>query len=216
MSSADETAQIGSKELIFPDVAENKVIRKRLYLKNTLSSDLSLDFSSLSAAISGTPYSLINNSCLAVLLPNKVCYFDLQMEYSSSLSYAPINFRLYGESTDFGLFSLLGNKQAPVAPNKNIQFTKIGQLSDINSDRSIRIYLKNNGDIVYNSSMTIPAEYQVVRSSCVGTLLSSRSCYVDLKIKDTLDPNIVGVNKSIDYDGSSFAITAGSGSSPES
>ena len=131
--------------------------KKRIYLKNTLTSDLELDFSSLAIAIDGTPYSLLNNSCLSTLKPNKVCYFVIQMEYSSSLSYAPVNFQLYsGTNNDFGKITLLGSKGLPVVINKSIQFIKIGQLNNINSDKSIRVYLKNQGDIVYNPSLTIP------------------------------------------------------------
>lgn len=196
--------------LNFGEISAFETKKMRLYLKNNREENLVLNILELENSIISTPYSIIKNTCPNSLKQHEVCYIDVNLVYDNNYNNENITFNLFqSEDNDhFGTFILMSVKKSTII-NKNIDFVKIGHIDNIDSNNSIRVYLKNIGDQISNATVIIPNELKLNKTTCQGILKTHNFCFLDLSINEEQTSNINGINKFINYDGIEFAIQAG-------
>lgn len=215
LDAAKKTAQNAAEAYDLGIVSSGQVKKSRYYISNTTGSNINLTFTDLMAQVAqNSRFTIANNSCSSILKNLKTCYFDISLNYVTTISAEDYQVPLIttivagAANPEFGKILFSGLKATDVTSQTALlSVLRPDRLSEafiVPANQSVtkRFYLSNIGTkAITTPSINAPTNGVISLNTCsaLPSLKIAGTCYFDLTYSSDLAVGQENYNSAITF-----------------
>jgi hypothetical protein len=218
LDATKKTAQNAAEAYDLGIVSAGQVKTSRYYISNTTGSNINLTFTDLMAQVAqNSRFSVANNTCSSILKNLKTCYFDISLNYVSTMSAEDYQVPLIttivsgASNPEFGKILFSGLKATDVTSQTALlSVLRPDRLSEsfiVPANQSVtkRFYLSNiSTKAITTPSINAPLNGVISANTCAttSTLKIAGTCYFELTYTSDLSAGKENYNSAITFSSS--------------